>query len=135
MGGFVAEPPPGTKAVLNLDEHADPYVCDITLWKPIRDTAPAPSIAWLRDAVAFVDENRNADRTTYVHCMNGASRSGMVVIAYVMYKNHWMRDKALDYVRSKRPETRPNPAFMQRLLEWERVLFAENVVTKTKIFH
>ncbi len=46
----------------------------------------------------------------------------MVVTAYEMYKNHWTRDEALAFVRSKRPEVRPNPAFMRRLHEWEGFL-------------
>ena len=46
----------------------------------------------------------------------------MVVTAYVMFKYNWPRDQALAFVRSKRPQTRPNPAFMERLAEWERFL-------------
>ena len=54
MGGRVQNPPPGTKAVLNLDETEDSYRCDVHLWEPIRDSAPAPSIDWLRRQVDFV---------------------------------------------------------------------------------
>jgi hypothetical protein len=39
-----------------------------------------------------------------------------------MFKNNWTRDEALTFLRTKRPEARPNPAFMQRLLEWQRAL-------------
>ncbi len=49
----------------------------------------------------------------------------MVVTAYEMYKNHWTRAKALAFIRSKRPQVRPNPAFLERLDEWERVLQRE----------
>ena len=45
-----------------------------------------------------------------------------VVTAYLMYKNQWTRDEALEFIRSKRPFVRPNPAFMQLLLEWELLL-------------
>jgi protein-tyrosine phosphatase len=121
MGGSVTQPPPGTDAVLNLCEKADPYTCPIHLWQPIPDTAPAPNLDWLRRMVEFVQNERQAGRTVYVHCKAGVSRSGMVVIAYVMQKYHWTRDQALAYARSKRPGTRPNPAFMERLLEWERL--------------
>lgn len=121
MGGRVQKPPPGTKVVLNLDETADMYQCDVHVWEPIRDNAPAPTIDWLRRQVEFVDRQRQAGNTTFVHCFNGASRSGLVVIAYIMFKNHWPRDRALEFVRSKRPATRPNPAFMELLVEWERV--------------
>jgi len=122
MGGYVKAPPPGTKAVLNLCRLADPYKVETQVWEKIKDTTPAPSIDWLRKQVKFIDEQRQAGKTVYVHCRNGVSRSGMVVVAYVMYKDKLPRDKALALVRTKRPITRPNPAFMKRLLEWERVL-------------
>jgi hypothetical protein len=122
LGGRVKEPPPGTEAVLNLCENEDPYRLDIHLWEAIPDSEPAPSLDWLRRAVAFVDGNRKAGRTTYVHCRQGVSRGGMVVTAYLMAKNRWTRDQALEYVRASRPQVRPNPAFMGLLLEWERVV-------------
>jgi hypothetical protein len=122
QGGVVASPPPGTTAVLNLSETADTYQAEIHLWEPIRDAEPAPDIDWLRRMVRFVEEQRRAGRTTYVHCLNGVSRSGMVMVAYQMAKNGWTRDEAVRFVQSKRPITRPNPAFMQLLLDWERAL-------------
>jgi protein-tyrosine phosphatase len=118
----VARPPRGTTAVLNLCRIEDPYSCEAHAWEPIPDSAPAPSLDWLRRMVEFVDANRRAGRTTFVHCRAGVSRSGMVVAAYLMFKNKWGRDEALDFVRSKRPSTQPNPAFMQLLAEWERAL-------------
>jgi protein-tyrosine phosphatase len=53
------------------------------------------------------------------------SRSGLVVVAYEMFKHNWDRDQALAFVRSKRDVTRPNPAFLELLAEWERILQAE----------
>jgi protein-tyrosine phosphatase len=44
------------------------------------------------------------------------------VVAYYMFRNGWSRDEAMGFVRSQRPGPRPNPAFMQLLLEWERAL-------------
>lgn len=120
MGGDVMEPPPGTSAVLNLCEKDDAYRCEVHVWEPIRDAAPAPSIDWLKKQVEFVEAQRNAGRTTYVHCFQGVSRSGLVVTAYLMHKNHWTRDEALAFVRVRRPQIRPNPAFMELLSEWER---------------
>ena len=43
-----------------------------------------------------------------------------MTVAYLMAKNHWTRDEALEFVRSRRPVVCPNPAFMELLLEWER---------------
>ena len=120
MGGHVEKPPRRVKAVLNLCEVEDPYRRDVNLWEPIPDASPAPDLAWLRRMVEFVDAQRRAGLTVYVHCLGGISRSGMVVVAYLMFKNKWTRDEALTFVRTKRDVVRPNPAFMELLLEWER---------------
>jgi protein-tyrosine phosphatase len=122
MGGLVREPPQGTRAVLNLCETADPYRAEVHAWEPIPDAEPAPSLDWLRRQVDFVREQRRSGKGVYVHCFNGASRSGMVVTAYLMAENRWTRDEALAFVRSRRSVTRPNPAFMQLLAKWETIV-------------
>jgi hypothetical protein len=119
IGGSVQEPPPGTRAVLNLCEQEDPYRCEIHQWNKIPDAAPAPSIDWLRQQVEFVDAQRRAGVPTYVHCAAGISRAGMVTTAYLMFKNNWGRDEALAFLRSKRPQVNPNSAFMELLQQWE----------------
>jgi atypical dual specificity phosphatase len=119
MGGSVRRPPPGVTAVLNLCETADPYHVEVERWRPIPDAEPAPSLDWLGEQVGFVESQRRAGRVVFVHCLNGVSRSGLVVVAYLMAHEGWPRDEALRYVRSARPDVRPNPAFMRLLLEWE----------------
>jgi hypothetical protein len=121
MGGYVEAPPRGTRAVLNLCEREDSYSCEVHKWEPIKD-AKAPELDWLRKQVNFVDEQRKAGRVVYVHCRNGVSRSGLVVIAYLMSKHNWTRDQATEYVCSKRDIVRPNSAFRKLLLDWEKVL-------------
>ena len=125
MGGLVQKPPRRAKAVLNLCEIEDPYRCEVHWWEPIPDREPAPDLDWLRRMVEFVDAQRHAGRTVYVHCVAGISRSGMVVVAYLMFRNKWTRDEALAFVRTKRDVVRPNPAFMDRLSEWEKVCQAQ----------
>jgi hypothetical protein len=122
VGGSVAEPPPGTRAVLNLCERADPYRAEIREWVPIPDAEPAPSLDWLRQRVEFIEAQRAAGRMVFVHCQAGVSRSGMVVVAYEMSHRGWTRDEALAFVRSRRQNIRPNPAFMALLLEWEQAV-------------
>ena len=119
LGGSVAEPPQGTTAVLNLCETEDAYQVAEQRWVPIRDAEPAPSLDWLREEVAFVEEQRATGRVTFVHCMNGVSRSAMVVAAYLMKREGWSRDQTIEYLRMRRPGVRPNPAFMKLLAEWE----------------
>lgn len=122
LGGSVAEPPPGTQAVLNLCEIEDPYQVEFHKWEPIRDAEPAPSLQWLRTQVEFVETQRAAGHSVFVHCKQGISRSGMVLAAYLMKREGWSRDEALAHLREHRPIVRPNPAFMQLLLEWEQSL-------------
>ena len=122
LGGYVDDPPPNTQAVLNLSLHKDPYKVKHHRWKPIRDASPAPELDWLREQVDFVREQRQAKRTVYIHCFAGVSRGGMVTVAYYMHREGWTRDQALAHVRKRRPQVRPNPAFMELLLEWEQHL-------------
>ena len=126
LGGRVAQPPPGTRAVLNLCEAEDSYRAEVHRWQPIPDAEPAPSIDWLRRQVQFIDEQRRAGRPVFVHCHAGVSRGGMVTVAYLMWQHGWSRDEALEFVRTRREVVRPNPAFMALLLEWEQALKAES---------
>jgi hypothetical protein len=122
LGGRVGVPPPGTRAVLNLCQVEDAYQAEIHRWQPIPDAAPAPSLDWLRQQVAFIDEQRRAGLPVYVHCQAGVSRGGMVTVAYLMSRNGWSRDESLQFVRSRREIVNPNPAFMVLLLEWQQSL-------------
>jgi hypothetical protein len=122
LGGYVPAPPPGTQAVLNLCESEDPYHAEFHAWNPIPDAAPAPSLEWLSQQVAFVESQRAAGRAVYIHCHAGVSRGGMVTTAYLMARDGRSRDETLASIRTHRPQVRPNPAFMELLLEWERVV-------------
>jgi atypical dual specificity phosphatase len=121
VGGMVATPP-DVKAVLNVCEVKDAYAVKFSKFSPIKDSRPAPSLDWLKEQVAFVDEHRKADRAVFVHCAVGMSRSGMVVIAYLMQRDGLTRDQALKVVKAKRELVQPNPSFMDLLADWEAEL-------------
>jgi Dual specificity phosphatase, catalytic domain len=125
LGGYVKTPPPGTKAVLNLCELEDPYKAQVHRWEPIKDVVPKPQLDWLRKQVEFIDAQRKAERTTYIHCRNGVNRSGMVMAAYLMSSHGWTRDETMKFLRTKRLDVRPNPNFMELLLEWEKAVKSE----------
>jgi hypothetical protein len=122
IGGRVPAPPPLTNAVLNLCHDPDLYTAPIHEVQPIVDGPPAPSIDWLQQQVLFIDRMQKENRRTYVHCNAGMSRSAMVTTAYLMYKNTWTRDKALAFLKERRPIIRPNAYFMELLLAWEAKL-------------
>jgi Dual specificity phosphatase, catalytic domain len=120
VGGSVRTPPPGVSAVLNLCEIEDSYQVEVHRWMQIPDAEPAPDLDWLKEAVDYVTEQRKSGKTVYVHCAGGISRAAMVSTAYLMADRGWTRDRALAYIREQRPQVSPNPAFMDRLLEWEK---------------
>lgn len=132
LGGLLTEPPPGIDAVLNLCEIEDSFAAPITRWRPIRDAAPAPDLNWLKEQVDFLEEQRSAGRTVYVHCFAGVSRSATVLAAYYMQKKDLTRDQALELLREQRPQVRLNPAFMELLAAWQRRLRGEPEPTKEK---
>jgi protein-tyrosine phosphatase len=72
--------------------------------------------------VKFIDSQQRAGNVTFVHCLAGMNRSGMVVTAYLMFKHHWNREQALKFVQSKRPQVQPNPQLMRLLADWEKTL-------------
>ncbi len=122
VGGYVEAPPWGTGFVLNLCEQADPYRAEHHVHEPITDGPPAPSLEWLRRMADLVAGHRAEGRTVFVHCRNGASRSAMVALAFLMREHGWTLDEALASARARRDVIRPNPAFMALLRRWERAL-------------
>ena len=99
----------------------DSYQVEVCVWEPIDGSRPQ-SVEWLERMVAFIDEQRRAGATTYVHCLAGMNRSSMVVAAYLMYEHTWTRDEAVAFIRSKRPQVQPNPVMMRILADWEQAL-------------
>jgi hypothetical protein len=122
VGRAVEHPPSGTEAVVNLCGREDPYEVKASLWEPVFEAGREPDLGWLRRVVAFIDEQRRAGRTTYVHCLAGMNRSGAAVTAYLMYEHGWDRDQALAFVRDRRPQIQPNPMLMRLLADWEQAL-------------
>lgn len=110
-------------AVLNLqEEHLDNWPSQVLagLWLPITDGPPAPSLDWLNQAVDFIERSRARGLCVLVHCAAGVSRSSLVTVAWAMKTKHLNRDKAMEFVASKRPVAHPNPAFWDRLAEYEK---------------
>lgn len=120
LGGMVAEPPAGTRAVLNVCETPDCYSAEVQRWAPIADLGPAPTLDWLREQVGFIDEQRKAGRPVYVHCRAGVNRSVMVVAAYLMWRDRLSRDEALAVIREKRPRAGPFEVYKTFLADWEK---------------
>ncbi|KAG7202206.1 hypothetical protein KM043_015880 [Ampulex compressa] len=59
----------------------------------------------LRKKVGYPDiaEGSGHLETVYVHCKAGRTRSATLVGCYLMMKNHWTPEEAVDYMKAKRP--------------------------------
>ena len=76
MGGWVPAPPPGTRAVLNLCEFADDFEVEVQQWSKIRDAAPAPTIAWLRNKWnSLTHSGKRVGKLTYIASRELAERA------------------------------------------------------------
>eukprot|EP00741_Cyanophora_paradoxa_P005325 tig00000880_g5164.t1 len=64
--------------------------------------------------ILFIETAR-ASGGVLVHCAMGVSRSGAVVVAYLMAAFSMSRDEALAQVRKARPQVEPNRGFMRQL--------------------
>ncbi|XP_012528715.1 phosphatidylglycerophosphatase and protein-tyrosine phosphatase 1 isoform X2 [Monomorium pharaonis] len=83
------------------------------------DIFQAPSQEKLQDGVNFINKFRNISSrklgdssiidgheqlgTVYVHCKAGRTRSATLVACYLITKNNWTPEEAVDYMRTKRP--------------------------------
>jgi len=123
IGGQCESPPPGTSVVLNLSPRKDSFTNLACEWHPLHP-GTLPTLDWLRDRVQFIDIHQQNSHTVFIHCDAGIDRSALVVIAFLMRRDHCSRDDALDRAQRKRPIIRPNPAFMQLLARWEQWLAA-----------
>jgi protein-tyrosine phosphatase len=125
-GELLNDLPCDVQAVLSLQaEYEDKYTpsrIKAFAWMPIKDSYPFPGVQWLDAAVNTIIAWRKAGWVVLIHCFEGKSRSGMVDVAYHMKINKWKSIEALDYVRSKRPETDPNTCFLEGLLKYEQYL-------------
>lgn len=85
------------------------------------DDITQPILPDLPRAFATIDLAKDEGGVCLVHCKKGMSRSGAVVVAYLMFHNPKMSLlDALTYARSRRAIVAPNLGFMAQLIKWER---------------
>jgi protein-tyrosine phosphatase len=66
----------------------------------------------------------NTSGNTLVHCGAGVSRSGSIVVAYLMKKYNLSYDDAIAKAREKSPRIRPNSSFERQLREWQKTFLS-----------
>ncbi|KAH0607275.1 uncharacterized protein H6S33_003263 [Morchella sextelata] len=121
----------------HLAKHAITHVLSVTSARPrvpqgyihkyhnLHDDHSADLLAVLPDCVnrleyLLADEKKEEEqKRVLVHCCMGRSRSGAVVVAYVMKARRCGVDEALAYVVGRRGGVRPNSSFVRQLRAWE----------------
>jgi len=90
----------------------------------ISDSFEQNIIQFLPHTKAFIDEAIQSQGKVLVHGNGGISRSGAIVIGYVMEKYGVTYKLAFQYVQSKRFCVNPNVFFVQQLEEYEPIFRA-----------
>ena len=63
-----------------------------------------------------------------VHSVKGRNRSCCIIVAYLIYKYKWNLDKAIEYLRFRRPDIDIHSNFLKQLKAFE-----ENIGVKASL--
>ncbi|OSX65382.1 hypothetical protein POSPLADRAFT_1179082 [Postia placenta MAD-698-R-SB12] len=110
-------------SAMNGRVHLPPAIPLERLHLPLQDSPFAELAAHLPASTSFVaDALRDPNARVLVHCAQGISRSSSIVCAYLIAKNGWSPDHALQFVKNKYSIAEPNPGFVMQLGEYARSL-------------
>lgn len=88
----------------------------------LKDTRESNLIDYFDEVADKIEEIRQKDGKSLVHCVAGVSRSVSLVIAYLMKYSEMSLKEAFHHVRSVRPQVRPNLGFFKQLIDYEQRL-------------
>jgi len=97
----------------------------------VNDESGADILTYLAGATTFLNSLLSKGCSVLVHCQMGVSRSATVVIAYLIRYWNMTRDEAYIHVKSKRPQTSPNPGFWDQLHKFEAQCHSQRECKKT----
>jgi len=67
------------------------------------DIFQAPNQEKLKRGVEFINKYCDDDKSVYVHCKAGRTRSATLVGCYLMQVNNWSPEEAVDHMKKIRP--------------------------------
>jgi len=82
-----------------------------------------------RPACEFIDAALAMNGGVLIHCNAGQSRSGTVLIAYLMHNLHRPLGECLATAQRSRAAVSPNEGFWSQLLAWERDLLGHVTIS------
>jgi len=113
---------------LNHSPCATPYACEESFFVDLADQLGAFIQPYFRPVCEWIDKAREStpDCRVVVHCQHGQSRSGALVVAYVMWHLKLSLKDAVEMTQKSRPALRMNVAFLSQLQSFEMELFGTN---------
>eukprot|EP00475_Leptophrys_vorax_P043200 TRINITY_DN8239_c0_g1_i1.p1 TRINITY_DN8239_c0_g1~~TRINITY_DN8239_c0_g1_i1.p1 ORF type:complete len:210 (-),score=58.69 TRINITY_DN8239_c0_g1_i1:185-814(-) len=107
----------GITHVLNVaGTFSDEFLPGVVKYKSVTVEDIPEAVLPLNEVLDFIDQTlaSNAANRVLVHCIEGKSRSGAVVVGYFIKKNKWTLDQALSFVKKQRRAI-PNEGFVEQL--------------------
>lgn len=130
-GGSAASVPTmqqlGVTLVINATTEQElpntPLPCDETtgyLRISIKDNREADLDRYFDEVADRIEqESQRVGGVTLVHCVAGVSRSASLCLAYLIKYHRMSLKDAYNHVKARRPQIRPNVAFVKQLMEYE----------------
>ncbi|KAJ7708758.1 protein-tyrosine phosphatase-like protein [Mycena rosella] len=91
----------------------DANVKHLTL--PMTDDEHFNILQHLHTTCQFIQQALDGGGRVFVHCVMGISRSATVVCAYLIFSRQLSASRAIQFVRKRRPRSRPNYNFIRQL--------------------
>jgi protein phosphatase slingshot len=88
----------------------------------IKDIENFDLINYFQEANEFINKCKLEGGSLLVHCKLGISRSASFVIAYLIENNNLSAEIALNFVKQRRNQIKPNEGFMSQLKKYERLI-------------
>ncbi|KAK6058441.1 dual specificity phosphatase, catalytic domain protein [Cooperia oncophora] len=89
---------------------------------PMTDFFGSAARPQIDSAVQFIDSVAAKGKSVYVHCKAGRTRSATVAVCYLMKSRNWLPNVAVEYLKSKRPQTVLRNAHWRTANEYRRFL-------------
>ena len=94
----------------------------------VADTKDTDISVHFEQCLDFIEEGHRAGESILINCGAGISRSGAVLLAYLMGRAGMTLRDAYIHARGIRPIVQPNASFVRQLIRYEAKLFGHNSV-------
>ena len=89
----------------------------------LRDEPDQTIFPQIDDAYKFIKNNPH--NNILVHCVHGMSRSGSVIVYYLMKEKRMRMQESIEFIGKIREVINPNEGFRRQLMQKEREIFGD----------